>query len=444
MIFITVFYFFKNIPVKAQEQIKILPTSYGGNWQNPIAVFSQDVDTDATMADFNQNNSAFPFIIEKAAEGDNIKPEIDNSSPDFIGSIIEEASDLIIDEEVVTDETIVTNSENLTSEPEQNPSNDSQSNEIIQIETNQIEGSLSNIDLKPLIEEQKNTTEEKILELSNFNVADSFSDYKINNFQLRLSLAAKGQKTDTLIIDYFYNDEWYNSAQTNLENEISNNSNGGYFLYAMPTLRHFSDLKNFKVKLTYRTENPLSEESIVYLDSLWLEIGLEEKPEIIPELKEMPKPEEQIKKIKKALQRFLEFSVTEGAIKSTKKLNWYPERFKPDNDESKNDGINLRTAMEMMPGQPQRQKLIFSGACQKEYFVILMYSRPDDYINDPGKFIYNKAFPCQNGSYYYELKDLPENLSEGTYYFLVAEQGKTGPWQPITAIQPIQINVVEK
>lgn len=104
--------------------------------------------------------------------------------------------------------------------------------------------------------------------------------------------------------------------------------------------------------------------------------------------------------------------------------------------EKENDKINVRII-----NQRKNSSLVFEGACQKEYFVILAYVRAEDYQVDPSRFIYNKAFPCQNGSYYFELKDLPDRLKDNTYYFLVAEQGQTGSWQPITAIQPVRVSV---
>jgi len=147
-----------------------------------------------------------------------------------------------------------------------------------------------------------------------------------------------------------------------------------------------------------------------------------------------------------SLKKVLEFSATRGSIETTKKLEWYPEDFKSDSEHNnaKNAGINVDISSAIDSEGNEQPELIFQGACQKEYFVILMFPGPDDYIKDPGKFIYNKAFPCQNGAYFYKLGDLPDGLTEGTYYFLVAEQGLTGPWQPITTIQPIEIRVTYK
>ncbi len=113
---------------------------------------------------------------------------------------------------------------------------------------------------------------------------------------------------------------------------------------------------------------------------------------------------------------------------------WYPEKFEPKD----NTIINIS-----LTNNKEKAEIIFSGTCQKAYYVILMYGAPDDYEKNPSAFNYNKAFPCQNGSYQYKLNDLPETLAPGVYYFLIAEQNSVGPWQPITAIQPVRLEIKE-
>ncbi len=80
-----------------------------------------------------------------------------------------------------------------------------------------------------------------------------------------------------------------------------------------------------------------------------------------------------------------------------------------------------------------------SGICSAKYFVIILYSNKEDYNVNPASYILNKAFDCVAGRYDYSIKDLPNTLADGTYYLLVASQGDTGPWTPITALVPINI-----
>jgi hypothetical protein len=135
--------------------------------------------------------------------------------------------------------------------------------------------------------------------------------------------------------------------------------------------------------------------------------------------------------------RFL-FFLENTPLKSKKVLSWYPKELQTE-DTGENNEINVSVVDDQ-----EGQNLVFSGRCQKEYYVISMYAKPDDYEKNPSLFIYDKAFPCENGTYQYNLDDLPTYLKAGIYYFFVAEEDATGPWQPITAIQPVRIEVEYK
>jgi len=153
-------------------------------------------------------------------------------------------------------------------------------------------------------------------------------------------------------------------------------------------------------------------------------------PESTPEPTPPPPiPEPEIVKVP---QRYLSFSLEGSPIKTEKDLPWFPEKFKT-GENKENTEINIGIS------GGDSSKIVLSGACSKNYFVILVFAQPNDYVNNPGRFIYNKAFSCQNGGYSHEINDLSKDFPEGAYYFMVAEQGLSGPWQPITAIQPIRI-----
>lgn len=80
-----------------------------------------------------------------------------------------------------------------------------------------------------------------------------------------------------------------------------------------------------------------------------------------------------------------------------------------------------------------------SGACSNTYFVVLLFRNQDDYARDPHSYVINKAFPCENGTFAYQVSDLPDTLS-GTYYLLIGEEGEKGPWAPITGLTEVTIN----
>ena len=129
-IFVIGFLFLKGLSVGAQEQIKIFPTSFSGDWQNPTAAFSQDLGENATLIEFNIVNSAYPLEISGFPIEEAVTPPQEGIV--FLG--------------------------------------------------------------------------ERSLELSNLSISDIFKENKINNVQLRLSLAGRGEAGDKLIVNYYYQD----------------------------------------------------------------------------------------------------------------------------------------------------------------------------------------------------------------------------------------------
>lgn len=80
-----------------------------------------------------------------------------------------------------------------------------------------------------------------------------------------------------------------------------------------------------------------------------------------------------------------------------------------------------------------------SGHCSSDYYVVLLFRHQDDYKNDPRSYVVNRAYPCEGGSFSYAISDLPDGLQDGIYYLMIGEQGKKGPWTPITALTEITI-----
>jgi len=139
---------------------------------------------------------------------------------------------------------------------------------------------------------------------------------------------------------------------------------------------------------------------------------------------------------KKRPEKRVVFNLNNQLVPSERYLEWHQE-FKKVKTNIENQGGNFIL-------NSDNTKLIFEGTCKKEYFVILGYRHLNDYKTNPTSFIYNKAFNCKNGSYYYELNDLPLNINPQTYYFLVAEQDASGSWYPISAIKPVEISIEER
>ena len=196
--------------IKAQGQIKIIPTSFSGDWQNPEAVFIHNLGDLATFEKFNIENSAYPLITSQIQKTPTTKTT----------SISEEIVPEATTTEGISTEEMATTTKTFTS----------------------------------------------VFILSGFYVAEEFKQNKINNVQLRLSLAGKGKVGDKLVIDYYYQDNWQNLAEFNLEKEISNNLNGGYFLFDLPIFEKWSDLDNLRIRFTSIGKGQ------VFLDGVWLEV----------------------------------------------------------------------------------------------------------------------------------------------------------------------------
>lgn len=78
---------------------------------------------------------------------------------------------------------------------------------------------------------------------------------------------------------------------------------------------------------------------------------------------------------------------------------------------------------------PEKKSLEIKTKCADAYYAILIFSQAEDYRQNPASAKFNKALPCQLGEkieYQIDLTTL--NLTQGKYYYFVADQGKVGNW----------------
>ena len=71
---------------------------------------------------------------------------------------------------------------------------------------------------------------------------------------------------------------------------------------------------------------------------------------------------------------------------------------------------------------------------------MLLFKNATDYAESPSSYIVNRAYPCVSGTFTYSISQLPHTLSDGTYYLMVAQEGTTGTWKPLTSLSAITIN----
>ncbi len=128
-----------------------------------------------------------------------------------------------------------------------------------------------------------------------------------------------------------------------------------------------------------------------------------------------------------------EFSIKDVVKEDVKELPWVPSSASPEITPS-GKAPSVRLANDGMG-------LYIEGTCTKEYYVVLLFADPEGYLKDPSLAIINKAAACAWGTFkkLVDASDLPENLSDGTYYLLTADQGTKGTWVPNATVHKIEI-----
>jgi hypothetical protein len=113
------------------------------------------------------------------------------------------------------------------------------------------------------------------IEFTEFGVAEVDTVSVIENIQVRLSLAGAVAQNpvgefNRVRIEYTFDENWVNAGVIDIDEEISNSLNGGYYLFALPQIQSLDYLAKLKVRVLF--EGAPSDMKSLYLESLWLEI----------------------------------------------------------------------------------------------------------------------------------------------------------------------------
>jgi hypothetical protein len=147
----------------------------------------------------------------------------------------------------------------------------------------------------------------------------------------------------------------------------------------------------------------------------------------------VPTPVEQFTAEELLPEKEYTFTLETNSIATKKVPDWAK-------DTSKKNISNTQVyAVPTFTTDPDTGNLSVSGTCVDPYFVVLIYGKAEDYNTSPTSYIFNKAFDCKSGQYFYEIKDLPDSVRKGRYYLLIGGQGTSGSWKPITALTPMNI-----
>lgn len=75
------------------------------------------------------------------------------------------------------------------------------------------------------------------------------------------------------------------------------------------------------------------------------------------------------------------------------------------------------------------KQISISGLCRDKYYTFLIFSSATDYRKDPAAARVNSAMDCPAGGKFTISLDLKSfNLTTGSYYLFVADQGASGSW----------------
>lgn len=139
-------------------------------------------------------------------------------------------------------------------------------------------------DQEDVIESSSEDTEVSVdahaypITLSDFSIPELGSGQFITNIQLRVSLGAQyhtqeGGEMPSLEIEYNADGTWTNAGTVDMESEVSNALNGGYYLFALPSVLNAEDLDELEIRMHYRGDTENLEG--LFIDSAWIEINTE-------------------------------------------------------------------------------------------------------------------------------------------------------------------------
>ena len=116
-----------------------------------------------------------------------------------------------------------------------------------------------------------------LLEFSGFSIGDALADESIETIQLRMSLGAEADPSsfidDKILVRYFYDGEWYLAGEITVDNDLSNQTNGGHYLFALPEVKSWADVDDLRVQLEF-VRNSTSRTK-VFVDGIWIDATYE-------------------------------------------------------------------------------------------------------------------------------------------------------------------------
>lgn len=125
---------------------------------------------------------------------------------------------------------------------------------------------------------------EYTIQLSDFGLPIFNDKFSVHGAQLKVSFAAKLKKTrdaaQLFKLRYSFDNgaSWSEAGKITITEEVTNGTNGGYFLFALPEISDSDTLNNLMIELVY-DDDPRALDGL-FVESAWLELFALESPDV--------------------------------------------------------------------------------------------------------------------------------------------------------------------
>lgn len=218
----------------------------------------------------------------------------------------------------------------------------------------------------------------------------------------------------------------------------------------------WADISKVQVKVEASVFT-LGQQKQVYLDGMTLTARYQEDEELV--IEEVPAEEEQLATeenastseelatepveeeslVEQVIEVFVntnvlqkKFRLAGNVLPADPNLPWYPYELKK---ELENDGSPEALVRRLLARETPEGDLEVEGRCNEDFYTILIYPTADAYAKAPSTALYNSASKC-SGAFSVSIASINFIGGPGTYYLVVADQPKDGPWVPISGIIP--------
>ena len=150
--------------------------------------------------------------------------------------------------------------------------------EVISVSETEVEPDVPVFTLEPCESALGCSTNSMIF--TGFAMPDFEDGSVLDSAQLRLSLAAqtkenRGDGPQRFLVEYSYDvgtgtKQWATAQVIDIDDEISNSINGGYFLISLDTPPSAAELSNLSIKLSY--QGNVTDLKTAYVEAIWLEV----------------------------------------------------------------------------------------------------------------------------------------------------------------------------